>query len=146
MTLITPAAPIRLAVRTLFGIEAKEQGDVVVAAGDGAGSLFVDGKAAGSVGQPIRGVTPGRHTLRVVDPDYLEWKGDVFVQPGGNGIRLSLERRPTPWYASWIFWTAVGVAAAAAGGTAIALSSKSSGLAMSEPTYPFGFEVGLPRR
>jgi TolB-like protein len=131
---------IRLAVGSLFGIPIKENGQLTVAAGEGEGSVFLDGASAGLVSQPIKNVAPGRHTLRIVDPGFLEWKGEVFVQPGPNELTLTLEQRPTRFYQSWIFWTSVGLAAVA-GGAAIAISAKHG-----DTTYPFGFQVGLPKR
>jgi hypothetical protein len=98
------------------------------------------------VGQPLPEVALGRHTLRIVDPDYLEWKGDVYVQPGATEVAVSLEERPRRWYQSWVFWTVVGGVAAVATGAAIGISSAGSAIPPGDTTHPFGFETSLPRR
>jgi hypothetical protein len=135
---------MRLAVRSLFGLEAKEPGNVTVSAGEGAGAVFLDGAARGPVAQPIAGVSPGRHTLRVVDPDFREWKGEVFIEPGANALSINLEPRPRRWYESWLLWGTVGLVAAGGATAAVAVSAR--GAAASPATYPFGFQVGLPKR
>ncbi|MCC7380207.1 MAG: hypothetical protein IT384_00145 [Deltaproteobacteria bacterium] len=135
---------LRFAVRKLFGLDATKPGELALSAGEGTGAVFIDGLPAGDVSQPLRGLPPGRHNLRIVDPDYLPWKGDVYVQPGRTDLSVVLEDRPTRWYQSWIFWTSVVGAAAIAGGTAIGLSV--AGATAGTPTHAFGFEASLPQR
>ncbi|MFO0727600.1 MAG: hypothetical protein U1E65_27730 [Myxococcota bacterium] len=134
---------LRFAVKKLFGQDLSKPSQVAITAGQGAGSIFLDGTAAGAVGQPLDAIALGRHTLRIVDPDYLEWKGDVYIQPGMTELSVSLEERPRRWYQSWVFWTVVGGAAAIATGAAIGISSAGS---TADTTHPFGFETSLPRR
>lgn len=137
---------VRYAVHKLLGADISKALAVAITAGQGAGQVFLDGQAAGAVGQPLPEVALGRHTLRIVDPDYLEWKGDVYVQPGATEVTVSLEERPRRWYQSWVFWTVVGGVAAVATGAAIGISSANSAAPPGDTTHPFGFETSLPRR
>lgn len=57
--------------------------------------------------------SPGVHRLRVESPGYRSYRRPVSLSPGGE-VRLdvALVRVGSPWYASPILWTGVGLAVA----------------------------------
>jgi TolB-like protein len=136
---------VRHSARDLVGVRADAAGSLAVRAGEEAALAWVDGKPTGVISaEAISGLSPGRHTLRVSKEDFLDWSSDVYVQPSSATlVNVALEPVPGTWYSSPWFWTAVGavVVGAGAGGYLWYRSEKSS-----EPTYPFGVEIGLPQR
>jgi TolB-like protein len=80
----------------------------------------------------VRGLSPGRYSLRVIaDPfSFYPLQTDVYVAPNADNVRtLRVSDRPAPWYGKWWVWTAGGVllAAAATGLIIAASASPSSG-------------------
>lgn len=105
---------VRFAVAALFGEEVTGDGSLEVVT-EVPGRLLLNGSA--EHGLPLTaalGPLPaGKHALSIFAEDHLTYHGEAYVEPGLL-VRFEpeLERVPTPWYASWWFWTVVGVAAA----------------------------------
>lgn len=65
----------------------------------------------------------GKHTLYVAAEDHQPRVLDVYVEPDrAEAFTPELVRIPVPWFEEWWLWTAVGVVAAGAAGTAVILS------------------------
>ena len=137
---------VRHAGRELIGLGGSAKGALVLTTNEGEGAIYVDGYQVADAGKPIRPLSVGRHNLRIVKEDFLEWQSDIYVNPGDKtSLAVELEPRPSKWYESWVFWTVVsGVALIGAGvGVGLALTDSGGG----EPQkYTFGLEVGLPER
>jgi len=137
---------VRHAGRELIGLGKFSKGTLVLSTSEGESKAFVDGYEVADIGAPIAGLSIGRHNLRIVKEDFLEWQSDIYVHPGGEtSLAVELEPRPAEWYEGWVFWTVVsGVALIGAGvGVGLALTDTGGG---GPQKYTFGLEVGLPAR
>lgn len=107
-------------------------------------SIFLDGKRVGTspLRSPLVDLDVREHNLRITHPDFVDFVRKVKVRfQKSSLVRVTLiqpkvvperpaplrqadpvvKARPTPWYATWWFWTVVGVVAVGTG-TAVGLS------------------------
>ena len=141
-----PEEELRRAIRTvgrrLLGIETR-----------GEGTLAVSGPISGaevSVGDQVLGSIPfksdilypaGRLGVRITKPGYLDWRSDVFIQPGETNLiwaDLKTEGK-TKLLDRWWFWTIIGTAIIG-GTTAGVLMSRRN-----DESGPIDIIVGEPR-
>lgn len=85
--------------------------------------LEVDGKPRGSAPTTIE-LTPGPHRVAASAPGYDDFSAEVEILPRRETeLRIDLDAT-TPFYASWWFWTSVGVVVAGSTVTAILLTTE----------------------
>ncbi|MFC1611017.1 PEGA domain-containing protein [Myxococcota bacterium] len=108
---------VRFAARRLLGVTSQGTGSLAVSADQQQAEVVVDGKLEGTLPMPpIRGLTAGRHSVRLAKGGYLDWESDFFVDPGeATPVWASLVETPEPWYRKWWVWTVVGAALTAGG-------------------------------
>jgi serine/threonine-protein kinase len=59
--------------------------------------VSIDGRTVGSTPLPKRPLTPGRHTLRLVNPRYEPLEREIQILPGETlRVQVNLEREATP--------------------------------------------------
>lgn len=101
-------------------------------------TVFLDGKRIGvsPLRTPLSGLEVKEHSLRITHPEFVDFIRKVKVRfqktslvrvvlnrPKVDPVRPShkgplppvVKDRPTPWYATWWFWTIVGVVAVGTG-------------------------------
>jgi hypothetical protein len=137
---------IRHATRNLLGLPSLAPGTIAVSSPEPEAHVMLDGKDLGVLPlKPVEGQKAGRHNLRVTKDGFLEWNGDIYVNPGETtSVWVELERAPVAWYQSWIFWTSV----AAVGAVAVGGGVGAGFLFYNEAhqPHPLNLEVGLPDR
>jgi hypothetical protein len=137
---------IRHAGRNLLGLPSLEKGIIAVSSPEASAVVTVDGEERGPLPlKPVGDLAAGRHNVRVVKPGFLEWNGDVYVNPGETtSLWVELERAPAEWYESWVFWTSV----AGVGAVAVAAGVGAGVLLFNEVNrpHPLTLQVGLPDR
>ncbi len=108
---------VRQAGRQLLGVGLDATGKLAAAASEEQAEVFVDGNSAGTLPlPPLEGIPAGRHTVRLSKDGFYDVQTDVYVNPGeATVVWGQLEKRPTPWYQTWWFWTLSGGAVLAAG-------------------------------
>jgi len=114
---------LRFATWRLVGKDVSGTGELAVGANIDEGQLVLDGgePQAWPLGAPLPPLAAGRHGVSLTASDWFPIYQEVYVEPGRRTeLRLELQARPSPWYARWYTWTAVG-AAAAAGVVAVVL-------------------------
>jgi|GEM_PF-1451644 len=95
------------ASRKLLGIIDNTAGNMLVSSAQTGAEVFVDGKRIGELPlAPLQNLKPGRHEVRVRLDHYHDYRGEVYVKPGGTlNLWVELERTPDRWYESWVFWS-----------------------------------------
>jgi hypothetical protein len=134
---------VRAAARKLVGIVSTQKGTLSIGANEEDSEAFVDGASVGKIPmRPVENLAEGRHTVRIARSGFFDWSTDAYVEPGGATVLWAeLEKKPTAFYESWLFWTGtVGVVAAGAVVAGLLIANQSN------KTYPFNLEVGLPQR
>lgn len=100
----------RLYTATLRAVERNAR--LVVAAVPAGATIRVDGEPHGTGTADLR-VAPGEHTVEVSLAGYTPRTERVNVRRlSTENVTVNLDARPTPIYARWWFWTAIGVAVA----------------------------------
>lgn len=95
----------------------------VVTVPDGA-RVSVDGRALGASPARLR-VEPGRHDVTLEHEGYERALQSIVVKPESNEtLRVSLTKKPGGVLTRWWFWGAVGVVAAGATVSAVALTTE----------------------
>ncbi len=104
---------VRHAGRKLLGVALEATGKLAVSSNEEDATLLVDGEERGLLPlPPLQGLPAGRHLLTVTKDGFHDWQSDVYVSPDETGVVwATLEKRPTPWYLSWWFWTLSGASA-----------------------------------
>jgi TolB-like protein len=120
---------VRLAGRSLLGIDAKEPGTLALAGSQVEAAVFLDEKDAGQLPMPaVGGLVPGRHSLRVAKKGFLDWRSDVYVEANGTtAVWAELQEAPAKWYQKWWVWGGVGALVVGGGAAAYALTQPSKG-------------------
>lgn len=109
---------IRYLALTVLGQEARRPGTIAIMAKIDSADVYIDGQKAGPLPlKPRSEYLGGRHSVRLVAEDYLDWYNEVYVIPGETTELWAVpELRPAPLYEEWWFWTVVGGAVALVGG------------------------------
>ncbi|MEL6759214.1 MAG: PEGA domain-containing protein [Myxococcota bacterium] len=113
-TQLLPA--VRYGGKRLLGALGDNEGTLAVSANETEAALFIDNNERGLLPMPaVDALLPGRYQLVVKKDGYFDWNSDVFIEPGSaTTVWVELNERPTPWYKTWWFWTAVGAVAVGA--------------------------------
>jgi hypothetical protein len=110
---------VRHAGRSLMGVVDGASGALAVGTAQDGADILVDGVLKGSTPlRPVDGVKPGPHAVTVRRSGYLEWSGDVYVDPADTTVLfVNLQPRPLAWFQRWQLWVAV-----AGGGATVLLA------------------------
>jgi hypothetical protein len=117
---LPPAGKLDLDVH----LASKQTEGILTVKSDVVGSeVRVDGKPYGMVPTEVQ-LTTGSHTVEIAHEGYRPAKSSVVLGPGETKlVDLSLEKE-RPITATWWFWTGIGVVAAGAAVTVIALTTE----------------------
>lgn len=104
------SSAVRLAGRRLLGVEAGDPGRLTIAGSEPGADVYLDEQLVGTLPlPPVEELAAGRHTLRVQREGFLDWRSDVYIEPGtGNAAWAALSERPAPWYRRWWVWAIAG--------------------------------------
>ncbi len=107
-------AAVRAAGRGLLGIESSEPGILAITATTNEAQLFLDDDYEGDLPmRPLTDLTPGRYVLHVTKRGFLEWRSEVYVEPGEtNMVWVEMTEKP-PKIAFWTFLSATAATSAA---------------------------------
>ena len=102
---------VRLAGRRLLGITDESPGAIVVTSNEQEAEVYIDEEKVGELPMPaLRDLAPGRHAVRVRKEDFIDWRSDIYVEPGSTTpLWAEMVEAPVPWFRRWWVWTLVGV-------------------------------------
>ncbi|MCC6811777.1 MAG: PEGA domain-containing protein [Deltaproteobacteria bacterium] len=107
-------------------LKQRKPGTVRIAGVPNGAVISLDEKNAGVGPSEIGQVKQGVHTLRVDASGYEPFKRAFLMRSGGSvSLDVSLsEKKGTPFYATWWFWTVTGVVVAGAVTTGVVLGTR----------------------
>lgn len=114
-----PVEELKRAVRTVgrqvLGIKAEGEGRLTFTGPVTGAKIEVGGSEVGEIPVQLADPFPAGqlNNLRIRKDGYLDWRSDVFVQPGEeNTVWVKLKEAPKSIFEQWWFWALVGVGVA----------------------------------
>jgi hypothetical protein len=117
---------VRHVGRELIGLKVETRGAIAVTASQEGAEAFIDEERRGELPlPPMRGLSLGKHSVRVAKSGFMPWQGDFFVDPDETTVAWAqLVEQPERWYQKWWVWSTVATVAVSAGvGVALILRS-----------------------